>query len=549
MERIALTVLLSALLPLSVLGHQAPADLILLNGKVFTANSLQPHAQAVAIRGERIIAVGTSAEIKSLAGVKTRLIDLQGRVVIPGINDAHFHFMPGPQGYMLQFKSMNPSWKETVDAIETAVKQTPQGTWIFGELGLAERPGPEATRFALDRVAPDHPVLLRYDGHGYIINSAAMPLLHIVEEEPDPVGGSYERVAGSKRINGRLSEYAQWKPNRILVNQVSDEDIIKHLQALADEAVRYGITSMQIMSSMSVERFARLLVKADLPIRVRAIPFSMTTTKGRDLSEIRQIPNLQFPNSKVKVSGIKWIPDGSPIERGAALRQPYNDRPGWYGKLNFSEADIALMVKESLMFKQQLIMHCVGDKTTEVFLDALEKAGEKIDWKSKRVRIEHGDGLLPDLIPRARRFEVIVVENPTHFSLKDLMESRYGINHKFFPLRTLIEAEIPIAIGSDASDSSLGAMNPYLNIMFAAIHPARPTEAITREQAVEAYTRGSAYAEFAENEKGTITKGKQADLTILSQDIFTGPLNELPKTRSVFTLIGGKVVYDAKVLK
>jgi predicted amidohydrolase YtcJ len=129
------------------------------------------------------------------------------------------------------------------------------------------------------------------------------------------------------------------------------------------------------------------------------------------------------------------------------------------------------------------------------------------------------------------------------------MESRYGINHKFFPLRTLIEAEIPIAIGSDASDSSLGAMNPYLNIMFAAIHPARPAEAITREQAVEAYTRGSAYAELAENEKGTITKGKQADLTILSQDIFTGPLNELPKTRSVFTLIGGKVVYDAKVLK
>ena len=176
-------------------------------------------------------------------------------------------------------------------------------------------------------------------------------------------------------------------------------------------------------------------------------------------------------------------------------------------------------------------------------------AGEKIDWKSKRVRIEHGDGLLPDLIPRARRFEVIVVENPTHFSLKDLLNSRYGINHKFQPLRTLVEAGIPIAIGSDASDSSLGAMNPYLNIMFAAIHPARPTEAITREQAVEAYTRGSAYAEFAENEKGTITEGKQADLTVLSQDIFTAPLDELPKTQSVLTLIGGKVVYDSRVLK
>ena len=169
-------------------------------------------------------------------------------------------------------------------------------------------------------------------------------MLQIAEEEPDPMGGYYERVAGSKRINGRFGEYAEWKPNRILVNQVSDEDIIKHLRALADEAARYGITSMQIMSSMSVDRFARLLVKADLPIRVRAIPFSMTTPQGRDLSEIRQLPKLRFPQSKVTVSGIKWVLDGTPIEHGAALRRPYNDRPGWSGKLNFSESEIAKIV-------------------------------------------------------------------------------------------------------------------------------------------------------------------------------------------------------------
>ena len=303
------------------------------------------------------------------------------------------------------------------------------------------------------------------------------------------------------------------------------------------------------MSSMSVERFARLLVKARLPIRVRAIPFSMTTIQGRDLSEIRQIPKLQFPQSKVKVSGIKWILDGTPIERGAALRKSYNDRASWYGKLNFSEADMVAMIKESLMFKQQLLIHSVGDRTTAVFFDAMGKVGEKVHWKSKRVRIEHGDGLLSDLIPLARRFGVIVVQNPTHFSLRDVMNSRYDVGHRFLPLRTLLEAGIPIAIGSDSSDSSVGAMNPYLNIMFAAIHPARPSEAITREEAVEAYTRGSAYAEFAENEKGTITEGKQADLTILSQDIFTAPLDELPKTKSLFTLVGGKVVYDAKVMK
>ena len=550
MKIFTFALLFNAVIHLSVLGQAEPADLILFNGKVFTSDSVQPYAQAVAIRGERIIAVGKYEEISSLAGVKTRLIDLQGRVVIPGINDAHFHFMPDPKGYTLQFKSMNPTWKETVGAIDTAVKQIPPGTWIFGDLGLAERPGSEATRFALDRVAPNHPVLLRYDGHGYIINSAAMPLLQIVEEEPDPAGGSYEHVEGSNRINGRLWEYAEWKPNRILASQISDEDIIKHLRTLADEAVRNGITSMQIMSYMTIDRFVRLLINADLPIRVRAIPFSMTNIQGRDLSEIRLIPKLQFADTKVTAGGIKWILDGSPIERGAAVRKPYNDRPGWYGKLNFSEADMVSMIKESLQFNQQLIIHSVGDKTTELLIDKMEQAGEKIDWKSKRVRIEHGDGLLPDLIPRARRLDIIVVENPTHFSLKDILNSRYGIDHKYMPLRSLLEAGIIIAFGSDANTGgSGGAMNPYLNIMFAAIHPARSSEAITREQAVEAYTRGSAYAEFAENEKGTITKGKQADLTILSQDIFKVPFDELPNTRSILTLVGGKIVFDAKILK
>ncbi|MGI8813525.1 MAG: amidohydrolase [Pyrinomonadaceae bacterium] len=553
MNSIVLIVLLSASLPLLVLGQQAPADLILLNGKVFTANSVQPYVQAVAIRGERIIAIGTSAEIRSLAGARTRLIDLQGRVVIPGINDAHFHFMPDPKGFTLQFKTTNPSWGETVDAIAAAAKQIPKGTWIFANLGLAERPGAEATRFAIDRVAPDNPVLIRYDGHGYIINSAAMPVLHIIDKEPDPVGGYYERVAGSQRINGKLWEYAQWKPNRFLASQISDQDIIKHLRVLADEAVRDGITSMQIMAFLPIDRFARLLVKADLPIRVRAIPFSMTTTRGRDLSEILQIPKLQFPHSRVTVSGIKWIPDGSPIERAAALRKPYNDRPDWSGKLNFDEADIASMVKESLMFKQQLILHAVGDRTNEALLNGMEKAGTKIDWKSKRVRIEHGDGLLPDLIPRASRLGVVVVVNPTHFTLRDVLNSRYGNDHKYLPLRSLIDAGIQIAMGSDANtdatDSPIGAMNPYLNIMFAAIHPVRPSEAITREQAVEAYTRGSAYAEFAEKEKGTLAIGKQADLIVLSQDIFTAPLDQLPKTHSVFTLVAGKVVYDSMALK
>ncbi len=543
MKKIILVVALIGWASICTFGQKVPVDLILLNGKIFTSDVTQPNAEAIAIRGERIFAVGSNDEIKKMASAKTRLIDLQGRTVVPGFNDAHFHFMPDPKGFQLQFKTMEPSWEETLEAVKNAVRETPKGQWVFGNIGITVLSDQNANRFALDRVAPNHPVLLRsYYGHGYIVNSKAMPLLQFAEEEPDPLGGYFERVGNSKKINGRFGEYAEWKPNRILVNQVSDTDVIKELKKMADEAVRFGITSMQVMSSMSIDRFAKLVAQADLPIRVRAIPFAMTSPTKRDLSEFEMLSKLKFPNRKVTVSGIKWILDGTPFERGAALRQPYNDRPDWSGKLNFPESEIVKMVKESLRFKQQILFHCAGDRSAEAVLDALEQV-KNVDWKTKRVRIEHGDGVSGDLIARAKKLGVIIVQNPTHFSTVEVYYSRYSPNTKFITARSLIEAGIPFALGSD------GPMNPFLNIMLAAIHPARPTEAITREQTVKAYTSGSAFAEFAENEKGTLTKGKLVDLSVLSQDIFKIPMPELPKTQSVLTIVSGKIVYDAKVLK
>lgn len=542
MKKLLHLVFLSALLSLSASGQQAPADLILLNGKVFTADSAKPSAEAVAIRGERIIAVGTSAEIEKLAELKTRRIDLQGRVVTPGFNDAHIHFGADPQGFNLQFKTLEPSWEETSAAIEAAAKHAPTGTWLFGFVGANVVLNEQVIRFALDRVAPDHPVLLRsYYGHGYIVNSRAMPLLRIAEEEPDPTGGHFERVAGSKKINGRLWEYADWRLSRVLSEMVSDEETVKQMRQMADEALRYGITSLQMFSTLPVERFARLLVKADLPVRVHARPFALTSSKGRDLNEFRRLAELRFPNSMVSASGIKWVLDGTPYEHGAALRRDYNDKPGRRGKLNFPESETAVIVKESLDFKQPLLAHCAGDKCAESVFSALESYGTRVDWKSKRVRIEHGDGVINDLIPRARKLGVVVVQNPIHFSEPELFHRRWGADMQ--PLRSLIEAGVPVALGSD------GPMNPFLNIMFATIHPSNPKEAITREQAVKIYTYGSAFAEFAENEKGTIARGKLADLVVLSQDIFAAPVPELPKTRSVLTIVGGKVIYDAKTLK
>lgn len=544
MNKILLTIFLSVLLPLAGYGQQAPGDLILLNGKIFTADSEKPFAEAVAIRGERIVAVGTSAEVERLVGPKTRKIDLQGRVVTPGFNDAHIHFGIDPKGFNLQFKTLEPNWVETSAAIEAATKQFPAGTWIFGSVGANVVLDEQVTRFALDRLAPNHPVFLRaYYGHGYIVNTKAMPLLQITEAEPDPAGGYFERVAGSTKINGRLWEYAEWRRSRILSEMVSDEETVKQMRQMADEAVRYGVTSLQIFSTLPVERFARLLIKADLPVRVHARPFPLTNPKGRDLTEFRQLAKLRSLNSKVSTSGIKWVLDGTPYERGAALRRDYKDKAGWRGKLNFPESDIAAIVKESFDFRQPLLLHCAGDRCAEMVFNALESHGAKVDWRAQRVRIEHGDGVISDLIPRARKLGVIIVQNPTHFSEPQLFHQRWGTEMQPQPLRSLLEAGIPVALGSD------GPMNPFLNIMFATIHPSNPMEAITREQAVRAYTWGSAFAEFAEQEKGTIAKGKLADLTVLSQDIFTAPAPELPKTSSVLTIIGGKIVFDEKTLR
>lgn len=530
--------LLIACLPVVAHGQSTPADLVLINGRVFTADTARPTADALAIRGERIVAVGTTAEIAALAGEKTRTIDLHQRVVTPGFNDAHVHFGPDPKGFTVQLETNEPSWAQTSAAIEQAVQQKPPGTWIFVTVGYGVVLDESVTRAALDKLAPDHPVLLRaYYGHGYIANSKALPLLQLANDEPDPAGGHYERIAGSNEINGRFWEYAQWRPTRALASAVSDDEALLAMHEMADGALRAGITSLQIFPAMPMDRFARLLVKADLPVRVRAIAFSPTTPSGRDLSEIRELGRFQFPGSKVTVSGIKWIVDGTPIEWGAALRDDYADRPGWHGRLNFPESDVAAMLTESLQFHQQLLLHAVGDETADVIFDAMEATeGGKTDWKSKRLRIEHGEGVIADLIPRARALGVIVVQNPSHFGFAELFRKRW--HNPMGPLKSLIEAGVPLALGSD------GPMNPFLNIMFAITVPSNPPEAITREQAVRAYTEGSAFAEFAEREKGSITAGKLADIAVLSQDMFTVPVADLPKTRSVLTIVGGHIAYE-----
>src|SRR6201987_6419730 len=224
---------------------------------------------------------------------------------------------------------------------------------------------------------------------------------------------------------------------------------------------------------ITAERCVTLLEKPPPPIRVRVIWFGLTDVHGRLTKEGRDLPTPPAP--RVTVSGTKWILDGTPIERSAAMRKPYADRPSTSGELNFSEKEMEEMLRESLQREDQLMVHAVGDRTVETFLNAMDATGGKAVWNRRRGRMEHGDGILPDLIPRVRELGIVVVQNPTHLTLHDLMVSRYGIDRtdQLQALRSLLQAGIPLAVGSD------GPAKPFLNIMLATIYPGQRQGGIT----------------------------------------------------------------------
>jgi predicted amidohydrolase YtcJ len=332
---------------------------------------------------------------------------------------------------------------------------------------------------------------------------------------------------------------------RKLAELTSDTEALKQLRDELAQATKFGITSLQDMShAIAPDRCVELLAKAPTPIRIRVIRMPLTSPGGRNAAEGRSLPRRPAP--LITVSGTKWALDGTPVERTFDPRDedrsqmPFETIFADLG-LTFPPAVIEKMLRESLRNKDQLMVHVFGYNSSATMLNAMKVTGGTKAWAGRRVRFEHGDGLFPDLVPRAKEMGVVVVQNPSHL---DVLTIFPGLSLKRAqPLRTLLAAGIPVAFGSD------GPMNPFLNILFATTHPDRPSESITREQAVIAYTLTSAYAEFAEKEKGSLESGKLADLAVLSQDIFSVPVPDLPKTQSLLTMVGGRTVYDAGVLR
>ena len=520
-------VLLLALLPFACAttpsrpSSGAPAaDILLTNGRIFTGVESSPFAEAIAIRGDTIVAVGTRDAIRALAGSSTREIDLRGRLVIPGINDAHVHApWPREEGTPVAIAAEGVTKESFLAALRTAASQATPGAMLIAELPRALIDA-GLTRDDLDAFSAS--VRIRIDnfgGHSSLLNTAALRSWDIGENASDSRGAWYGRSAG--RLNGWVYEHALWAPQVRVANAASDDDIRMELEAFEDEMLRYGVTSVQTMPVVAPSRLEGILRSMSPKLRWRIVEFRMAPYPGA--------PG-RFP--------VKYIFDGTPIERSTAMQLAYADDARTRGTLNYSDEDIRAIVRDAAQGEKPRLVHAVGYRAIGALLDAM--VATPADWPSRRVRIEHGDMITPAQIETARQLGAILVQNPAHFTIPDMMQTRFGVitMRSSQPARSLLEKGNRFAIGSD------GPLNPFLNIFFAAIHPVNPDEALSVAQSLRAYTSGAAFAEFEEKRKGTIAPGMLADLAVLSQDIFNVPPQELPRTVSELTIVGGRIAHE-----
>jgi len=538
--------IVGALLAVSLSAPAAARDLYLVAGRIFTGDPDRPHAEAVAIRDGRIAAVGDTATIRAMAvgAPPDAIIDLGGLRVIPGLTEAHGHAapsLPGRTAAMPRLPWPGPTPEEALTAVTAAAKLGPG--WIDGEIGPLIVNDPRDWRAALDAAAPDNPVMLRpWWGHGMLLNSAALKALGVSDAVSDPLGGWYGRRADG-RLDGRVRETPEWSLMRRRAQAIDPATTAAAYRATADLYAGWGVTSYHhMMHNQTLAEGVRAVELARPRIKWSIYGWANPQREVGDAWTMFKAAPAGSAN--VRVAGIKWVLDATPIERDASMSAPYADRPGWFGRPNYSPPALEAILRATLAHPQQPAFHVSGDAQLQALMDAMERVAPAAAWQARRVRVEHADGLTPALMDQARRLGVVVVANPLHLDpMPDaagtpLMRARLGERAQTFqPMKSVVAAGIPLALGSDAGGP---AANPYLNIMLAIIDPSNPSEALSREEALIAYSSAGAFAEGLEASRGMIRPGMAADMAILSQDILTAPIEALPGTHSLLTLVDGE---------
>lgn len=553
MRFLALGLWLSIFCSLTVFS-QVNADLVLLNGKIWTVNDRQPEAEAVAILGHRIIAVGASKDLRKLIGPQTRVIDLQGRRVVPGFNDAHVHFFNGGAGLAsVQLRDAKTP-QEFANRIASFATKIPQGRWVLEGNWDHENWSPAAlpTRQLIDALTPNNPVFVqRLDGHMALANSVALKLAGITRATPDPPGGMIVRDEAGEPT-GVLKDAAMNAVYKV-VPEPTAEEIAEAVKAALRYAAENGVTSVQDMSASPdvLSVYQQLLARDELTVRIYG---------HQPLANWQRLANAgvraAFGSDKLKIGGLKGFADGSLGSTTAWFFAPYLDAPNTSGLASdelLNEAQMQERITKADRAGLQLAIHAIGDKANNRILAMFAEAVKQNGAGNRRFRIEHAQHLRPEEIKAFAAQKVVASMQPYH-AIDDgrWAENRIGPERAkgTYAFRSLLDAGAILAFGSDWF---VAPMEPLMGI-YAAVtrrtldgkRPAGwvPEQKITVAEAIRAYTLGSAYASFDETRKGSIEVGKLADFAVLSADILKINPVEIEKTRVLMTIFDGKLVYE-----
>jgi len=545
----------------------APADLVLTGGRVWTAETAGPWAEAVAIREGRIVYVGDAAGTTRLRGPKTQLIALGGRLVLPGFDDAHIHMMSGAGS----LDRVDLIEDQTVEAVQARIRAFaaahPASGWILGRGWLyGSFPGGLPTKAQLDAAVPDRPAYMEcYDGHSGWANSKALALAGITKDTKDPVGGSIVRDPATGEPTGALKESATALIESKILRPIAETRYALLLRALSQLNAQ-GITSVQDAGYSPPE------LDADLPVLERALHEGKLTVRmtvsvqmspgkvdaavarATALAKVHRGPLLRF-------GAVKGFVDGVIEAHTAAMLEPYSDDPSFgTGKPNWEPAALNAAVTKADAAGLQVYLHAIGDRGVRMALDAHEAALRAHGRTDRRGRIEHIETISPADYPRFKQLGVIASMQPLHANPDqnnaDVWSRNIGPERaaRGFSWRSIEKAGGRLVFGSDwpvvTSDVMRGLYCAVTRKTKDGTPPDGwlPEQAVSLESALRHYTIDGAYASFEESEKGSIAAGKRADLVVLSEDLFRQPPDAILRTRVLLTVMDGRVVHRAPEL-
>lgn len=557
MRIIALMLIIAALS--ATPGHAGAevADAVFRNGNIYTVNERQPRAEAIAVKAGRIIFVGSNKDAKAYEGKNTRVIDLQGNTVVPGLIDSHYHLAGvGAREMNLNLEGTT-SLEDFLARVKARVDRAKPGEWVTGRGWIETFWKPQAfpTRADLDKISPNNPVYLtRADGHGAVANSAALKIAGVDKSTQSPFGGEIMKDKQTGEPSGMLLDKAQALVTRH-IPAPSEADLQQALVLGSNRSVELGWSQIQNAGSSyeEIARLKKLYEEGRIKLRVYNAVYGPTPHSQRLIKEGAMTG--MFDN-RFTVRSIKVVFDGALGSKGAALLEPYSDHDT-SGFLTAKEEEVYPMLVEALKQGIQVETHAIGDRANRVVLDLYERAFKAVPEGQRKVReprwrIEHAQIVHPEDLPRFAKLGVIASMQPSH-AIGDLhfAPSRLGIARlgRAYAWESFIKSGTIIAGGSDAP---VERGEPMIEFYAAVARKDQkgfsgegwhPEQAVTREQALKMFTIWAAYAAFEEKMKGSIEPGKLADLTVLSADIMKIPEAEILKTRCVMTVINGEVVF------